>query len=120
MIRTIGTVGVYVEDQEEARRFWVEKIGFEVRTATDMGKGHSWLEVAPRGAETCLVIYPKKLAPDWAEMKPSIVFRCDDIEDFCETLTAKGVAFSKSLEATNWGKFASFLDLDGNEFGLKG
>jgi hypothetical protein len=32
----------------------------------------------------------------------------------------EGVAFKDELAELGWGKFASFLDEDGNEFGLRG
>lgn len=61
MIKKIATQAVYVTDQLLALKFWTEKLGFEKRTEIDMGNGSSWLEVAPPGAETCLVLYPRKL-----------------------------------------------------------
>ena len=45
-----------------------------------MGKAGIWLEVAPEGAGSRLVVYPKSAMDDWAERKPSIVFECDDIQ----------------------------------------
>ena len=120
MIEKIGTVGVYVDDQERAFAFWTEQVGFEERRRAPMGDGVFWLEVAPRGAQSCLVLYPKKLMPNWAERKPSVVFRCDDIDATYSALQQKGVKFEKELTEMGWGKFASFLDPDGNEFGLRG
>lgn len=120
MITKIGTVGIYVDDQQKALKFWTEKVGFELRINIDMGNGMTWMEVAPKGAESCLVIYPKTLMTNFAELKPSIVFICDNIEEVCSTLKQNGVTFSKELSSMGWGKFASFKDEDGNEFGLKG
>ena len=120
MIKKIGTVGIYVEDQKKALSFWTDKVGFELRNNIDMGNGMAWLEVAPKGAESCLVIYPKQLMTNFEELKPSIVFICENIEQVCENLKEKGVHFSKELSEMGWGKFASFTDEDGNEFGLKG
>jgi len=120
MIKQIATVGVYVEDQQKALQFWRDKIGFELRNNIDMGNRMTWMEVAPTGAESCLVLYPKELMTNFAELKPSIVFVCQDIEKFCAELKGKGVAFSQELSTMRWGKFASFKDDDGNEFGLKG
>ena len=31
MIKKISTVGVYVDDQDTALKFWTEKLGFELR-----------------------------------------------------------------------------------------
>lgn len=120
MITKIGTVAIYVEDQNKALTFWTEKVGFELRNNFDMGEGMTWMEVAPANAESCLVIYPRQLMTAYAERKPSIVFICDNIDKFCSTLKGNGVKFSKELSEMQWGKFASFLDEDGNEFGLKG
>lgn len=120
MIKKIGTVAIYVDNQESARSFWIEKVGFELRNNIDMGNGMSWMEVAPNGAESCLVLYPKALMKNFDELKPSIVFWCDDIEQACVNLKKSGVTFAKELTSMAWGKFASFFDEDGNEFGLKG
>jgi uncharacterized glyoxalase superfamily protein PhnB len=120
MITKIGTVGVYVDSQERAEKFWTEKIGFEIRLKKDMGNGTSWFEVAPKGAESCLVVYPKSLMTNWEELKPSIVFIADDIDQFCCDLKKKGVTFGLELQEMPWGKFATFKDEDGNEFMLKG
>jgi lactoylglutathione lyase len=120
MINNIATVGVYVDDQPAAEKFWTAKVGFEVKNKKDMGNGLYWLEVAPKGAETALVLFPKKLMPNYAELKPSIVFTCKDIESVCKELKNQGVAFKDELTDLPWGKFASFLDEDGNEFGLRG
>jgi predicted enzyme related to lactoylglutathione lyase len=120
MITYIGTVGVYVEDQERAFRFWTEQVGFEEHRRVSMGNGLFWLEVAPRAAASGLVLYPKKLMTTWREYKPSVVFVCDDIDTVYFDLQNKGVVISKELTQMPWGKFASFLDLDGNEFGIRG
>jgi lactoylglutathione lyase len=120
MITHIDTAAVYVEDQERAVRFWTQKVGFEERRRVPMGNGLFWLEVAPRGDPSGLVLYPKKLMPDWGERKPSIVFHCDDIDTTYAELRKNGVTFAKELRQMAWGKFASFLDEDGTEFGIRG
>jgi lactoylglutathione lyase len=120
MITHIGTVGVYVEDQERAFRFWTEQVGFEEHRRVPMGKGLFWLEVAPRGAASGLVLYPKQMMTTWRDYKPSVVLKCDDIDKVYSDLQKHGVVIAKELAQMPWGKFASFLDLDGNEFGIRG
>ena len=120
MITHITTVGIYVAEQDRASRFWTEQIGFEERRRVPMGNGFFWLEVAPKGAPSGLVLYPKDLMTNWAELKPSVVFQCEDIDAVCAALKKNGVVFAKELAQMPWGKLASFLDLDGNEFGLRG
>jgi predicted enzyme related to lactoylglutathione lyase len=101
-------------------KYWTAQISFEERRSITMGNGFYWLEVAPPGADSCIVLYPKQQMPDWGEMKPSIEFQSENIDVFCQALKDKGVVFAKELSQIPWGKFASFLDPDGNEFGIRG
>lgn len=119
MIRHIATAAIYVEDQQAALEFWTDKAGFEVRQNHPMGPTANWIEVGPKGAETCLVLYPKSMMPNWTEMKPSIVFECSNIQQTYEEMKAKGVTFLGDLEVMQWGTYARFTDTDGNEFLLK-
>jgi catechol 2,3-dioxygenase-like lactoylglutathione lyase family enzyme len=48
-ISDVGGVAVPVADQERALRFYVEKLGFEIRLDVPMGDGGRWLQVAPAG-----------------------------------------------------------------------
>lgn len=80
-----------MEDQQEAVEFWTQKVGFVVQRDQPMGPKASWIEVGPKDAESCLVIYPKSMMPNYQELKRSIVFLCDDIETTYEQLKANGV-----------------------------
>jgi lactoylglutathione lyase len=120
MIRRMATVALYVDDQDAAVDFWTKQAGFEVRTRRSLGEGlGSWVEVAPSGADSCLVLYPRALSPDWAERKPSIVFDCEDVAATVARMKARGVMFSQELTVMKWGPFATFLDTEGNEHGLR-
>ena len=118
MISNIRTVGVYVSDQDAALRFYTEVLGFEVRADRSMGRQGRWLEVAPQGAQTRIVIYPKAMMQDWDRRKPSVVFACRDIEAEYKRLSGLGVTFSQTPTRMKWGAFAVFQDPDGNEFVL--
>ena len=120
MIQQIATVAVYVDDQDRALEFWRDRVGFELRRREMMGSAGSWLEVAPEGAISRLVLYPKSLMSDWAERKPSIVFECSDIQATFDVMKSKGVEFTQELQKMPWGTFATFRDTDGNEFLLRG
>jgi predicted enzyme related to lactoylglutathione lyase len=111
---------VYVEDQQKAKEFWTKKVGFEVAAEHPMGPNAFWLEVAPAGSETHLVIYPKSMMPDWEKKKASIVFECEDIMKTYETLKNNGVEFLGEPKTMQWGTYVQFQDEDGNEFLLKG
>ena len=57
---------------------------------------------------------------NWAELKPSIVFSCEDFEDTYAKLTTNGVEFLEPAKKMQWGTYAQFRDPDGNVFLLKG
>jgi predicted enzyme related to lactoylglutathione lyase len=120
MIRQIATVAVYVEDQQRAKAFWTRQVGFEVRAEHTMDANATWLEVAPPGAQSGLVLYPKRMMPEWKGLKPSIVFKCDDVDETCTWLQAQGVTLTSLPKALPGGGFATFQDPDGNEFILRG
>jgi predicted enzyme related to lactoylglutathione lyase len=120
LITKIATAAVYVDDQQKAKTFWTEKVGFEIVAEFPMGPNGSWLEVAPKGAESALVIYPKSMMTNWQELKPSIVFVCDDIEATYSKMLENGVVFEGALQKMQWGTFATFKDEDGNSFLIKG
>ena len=118
MIEAIKTVGIYVEDQARAVDFYVDVLGFEVRRRMQMGADAEWVEVATPAAETCLVIYPRALMPDWAERKSSLVFYCPNVRDTVDRLSERGVNIAMEPGDLPWGTFAAIEDLDGNWLGL--
>lgn len=118
MITHIKTVAVYVEDQARALDFYTTKLGFEIRRTEPMRPQARWIELAPQGAETCVVVYPRSMMPRWEQLKPSIVFACDDITVTYQLLESRGVDFIEAPKEMAWGRFARFRDLDGNEFVL--
>ncbi|RAL24304.1 VOC family protein [Thermoflavimicrobium daqui] len=119
MITNIATVAIYTDNQEKALQFWTEKMGFEQRENKPMGPNGNWIEVAPKNAQTRIVIYPKSMMPKWAEMKASLVFECENIQQTYTELHNKGVEFVEEPKKMQWGTFAIFKDLDGNEYVLK-
>ena len=60
MIKSLSHACFYVLDQESAKRFYTEKLGFEVRADVRFGEGDAmrWLEVAPPGSNARLALNP--------------------------------------------------------------
>lgn len=46
MITNVSLVTLYVTDQDDARDFYVDKLGFEPRTDVTLGEGFRWVTVA--------------------------------------------------------------------------
>ena len=51
-IDKVQIVSIPVGDQERARDFYVDILGFELRANDTWGEGMRWVEVAPEGSAT--------------------------------------------------------------------
>ncbi len=118
MITKASTVGIYVSDQDQALDFYTNKLGFEKLTDEPMGSDARWIEVAPAGAQTRLVLYTPPGQEDKIGTFSNVIFSCDDMNSTYQELKGRGVEFSENPSEQPWGIWAQFKDPDGNEFGL--
>ncbi|MEB2300541.1 VOC family protein [Lysinibacillus xylanilyticus] len=121
MIRQIGQVMLYVNDQDTAVKFWTEKVGFFVVADQEEG-GVRWIEIAPtKEAQTTFVLHNKeiiaKMQPDLNLGTPSIMFYADHIEDLYQDFQAKGVKVG-DLVMMPMGRVFNFADHENNYFAL--
>ena len=120
MITSIGTVSVFVSDQDRAKEFYTNVLGFELRTDAPLYPGAEarWVAVAPAGAKTEVILY----LPDenWEHYQQTVgqsqalTFEVSDIAALHEDLKAKGVTFLQEPDAQPWGTFATIQDSEGN------
>ena len=128
MTTKLAHVTIIVRDQEEALRFYTEKLGFEKRMDGEAGPGMRFLTVAPAGQqEVEIVLWAPGRWVDEATAKTMLervgqgtswVFNTDDCRETHETWSARGVHFTSSPEDVPWGVQAQFQDLYGNNFVL--
>ncbi|WP_338452851.1 VOC family protein [Niallia oryzisoli] len=122
MINKIGKITVYVENQEQAKEFWVNKLGFVVKFEQQMGPNMTWLEVGPSDDEfTTLVLYSKAAMEQQKPSKiahPSILFSTTDIESAYEKMKQNEVKVDDMLRMP-FGTMFTFYDQDGNEYLLR-
>ena len=118
MFTKIGTISIGVNDQDKALDFYVNKLGFEKITDQPMSETERWLEVAPRGAETHITLGLRNGMGGDKVGFTGYVLHTDNIEETCATLKAHGVTITKEPISEPWGKWAQFVDPDGNEFGV--
>jgi catechol 2,3-dioxygenase-like lactoylglutathione lyase family enzyme len=112
-IQNVRVVSIPVSDQERARDFYVDKLGFELVRDDDSVPGLHWVQVAPPGASTSLTLVT------WFESMPpgpvrGLVLVCEDLDQTYETLIANGVEVDRELAEQPWGKEAVIRDPDGN------
>jgi lactoylglutathione lyase len=119
MITGIRSVNIKVRDQRRARAFWADQVGLGVVSDVPMPDfpGKSWLEMAPGGSDTIMVMQ----WPVFAEVEyfSGITLLCDDVRATHAELSGKGVEFVTAPVAAKFGWWATFRDVDGNVYVLR-
>jgi predicted enzyme related to lactoylglutathione lyase len=111
----IQTLTVFVDDQELARSFYADVLGFEVRTDVTMGDNR-WLEVAPPGASTAIVLH-RPFPGATAGSAAGTILASSDLDADVARLRSAGVTVDGPAELP-WGRQATFTDPDGNGYVL--
>ena len=120
MIQQVGQVMLYVNDLEQAKQFWTEKLGFEV--ISDVNNGLRIITIAPTDeAQTSLVLHDKKkiqaMSPELNLGTPSLMFYADHVESLYDEFKAKGITVGE-LVSMGFGKVFNFADDEGNYFAI--
>lgn len=120
MITHVGTVSLFVADQERAKKFYTEILGFELRKDAPLYPGATarWIDVAPKGAQTGIILY----LPDenWTHYQQvvgksqALTFTVTDLAATHAELVAKGVTFVQEPAIEPWGSYAILQDSEGN------
>lgn len=123
MINKIGKITLYVNNQDEAKKFWIEKLNFVVKFEQSMAPGMKWLEVAPSQSEfTTFVLYDKNLMmaqnPSANVSNPTLILSSTDVENAYTKMKENGVEVGE-LNNMPYGKMFSFKDQDGNDYLLR-
>ncbi len=121
MLSRVRSVGIYVGNQDRAKEFWTQTLGFDVIQDNPMGQGEGaarWIEVAPPDRNVILVLYTPDAQQDRIGTFSNVLFECDDVQQTYQELTAKGVEFPDPPRQEFWGWWAMFKDPDGNLYGL--
>lgn len=130
MTISLGVVGLYVRNQDEAVDFYVGKLGFAVHTDATNG-GYRWLTVIPPAGEGPQLGLFRPQPPtvdaataaslDEAVAKgamPPLVMVTDDCRAAFERLQGLGVEFTQEPVERFGGVDASFRDPSGNGWKL--
>jgi catechol 2,3-dioxygenase-like lactoylglutathione lyase family enzyme len=122
MIQRQSHTTVYVLSQEEALKFYRDKLGFEVRDDHTMDNGFRWLTVGPKAQPDLRIVLmqaPESLRPLVSQGTFGIgVFKTDDCRGTYETLRGKGVEFASPPAERFYGIEAVAKDNSGNWFSM--
>jgi catechol 2,3-dioxygenase-like lactoylglutathione lyase family enzyme len=126
MITNVSLVTVYCLDQDKAREFYVDVLGFEPGADVTMGEGFRWVTVkhpAQPELELTLMIPGPPLDPDAADFirrqlekgqMGGVGLTVDDCHKTYEELVAKGVTFLQEPSDRPYGIEAVMRDNSGN------
>jgi catechol 2,3-dioxygenase-like lactoylglutathione lyase family enzyme len=131
MINAVSHLGLWVHDQDEAKAFYTEKLGFEVRqdaTLDELG-GYRWLTVGPPGQPDVNIILsipgPPAVDAESAEQLKALIakgalgpgiLQTEDCRKTIKELEGKGVEVTQQPDERFYGIDAAIRDPSGNEW----
>jgi lactoylglutathione lyase len=123
MIDGVSKVVIEVRDQDRAKAFWIDTMGFSLEQDAPYGE-ERWLEVRSPDGETNLVLElrteessEEATIPDHLPTS-NVMFRCRDLTRTYEELSARGVRFPQLPVRQPFGWWSMFEDSEGNRFAL--
>jgi catechol 2,3-dioxygenase-like lactoylglutathione lyase family enzyme len=126
MITNVSLVTLYCLDQDKARDFYVDLLGFEIRTDVTLGEGYRWLTIGhptQPELEVTLMIPGPPLDEEAAAFvrrqlekgqMGALGLRVDDCHKTFAELSAKGVTFLQEPSDRPYGVEAVMRDNTGN------
>lgn len=131
MIQRLSHATLYVLDQDAAKDFYVNKLGFEVRMDSKMDDGFRWLTVSPKSQPDLQIILMQVdgpyIPPETAKTMRALltegkinggVLQTSDCRQTYEELKAKGVEFLSPPNEQFYGIEAIMKDNSGNWFSM--
>jgi catechol 2,3-dioxygenase-like lactoylglutathione lyase family enzyme len=140
MIQKMSHATVYVLDQDRAKEFYVDKLGFEVKADYSAPNGFRWLTVAPKGqSEVEIALLKVGSAGEFGQRgkeetaKKDVdamaallkkgwfsagAFQTSDCRKTFQELKAKGVEFVSEPKDEFYGVVAVIKDPFGNWFSM--
>jgi catechol 2,3-dioxygenase-like lactoylglutathione lyase family enzyme len=117
-ITHIQLLSLPVADQDRAKAFYVDTLGFDLVRDNHMGPAQRWVQVAPKGADTSITLVT------WFDKMPpgslgGLVLETDDLDGDIAALTERGVPIEGDVQQAPWGRYVTFADPDGNSMVLQ-
>lgn len=126
----LENVALIVEDYDDAIQFFVEALGFELvedsPSTTNDGRPKRWVVVRPPGALTGLLLaqadgeHQAGAVGDQFAGRVGLFLRVDDFDPAHQRMLDHGVRFVTEPRDEPYGRFAVFLDIEGNRWDLLG
>ena len=127
----IEHVSLIVDDYDEAIRFFVDVLGFDLvedspALTTRTGRPKRWVVVRPPGARTGLLLAhadgerQARVVGDQFAGRVGLFVRVDDFQGSYDRMSRAGVQFVGEPREEPYGRVVVFLDVAGNRWDLLG
>ncbi len=108
----LSVVSIPVSDQERAKAFYRDVLGFDLIREVEFGNDRRWVQLKPPSGPVTISLVT------WFEAMPpgcvqGLVLDTGDIELMHQRLSARGLIIG-AIEHQDWGSYAGFADPDGN------
>jgi lactoylglutathione lyase len=122
MFSKVGQIMLYVNNQDEAVKFWTEELGFMVLAEENNNQGMRWIEIAPKkGAETSIILHDKdfvsKMSPGLNLDTPSLMFFTENLNQLHSYLSNKEITVGEIVNMPQ-GSVFNFADNEENYFAV--
>ena len=120
MITKVTHATVWVKDQDEALRFYRDKLGFKIVSDDSTSvPNYRWLSVAPQQQTNLEIVLNLAATPEQLQgvgRQGIFVLASTDVHADYAALKAKGVKIQSDINVNPWGSDFVFEDLYGNDF----
>ncbi len=124
-VTRIGLVTVVVHQYDEAVRFYVDALGFEVVEDTPLGDGRRWVVISPPGDRGAALLLARAATGtqharvgDQTGGRVSFFLYTEEFSAKYRRMRAAGVRFVEDPRRETYGTVAVFEDLYGNRWDL--
>ena len=124
MSQTIANVTLLVPDYDAGIAFYVGQLGFDLLEDTKLSETKRWVRVAPKGADTALLLAKADGPTQEAAIgqqtggRVSFFLHTDDFARDYAAMQAKGVTFKEEPRHEVYGSVVVFQDPFGNFWDL--
>ena len=124
MTQHISAVALVVPDYDAGLRFYVDTLGFDLIEDTQLSEAKRWVLIAPKGAQTRLLLAKADGAAQDAAIgnqtggRVGFFLNTDDFQGDYDRMLAAGVTFEEAPRHETYGSVAVFRDPFGNRWDL--
>jgi catechol 2,3-dioxygenase-like lactoylglutathione lyase family enzyme len=125
MDRKLVHISILVNDYDEAIRFYVEKLDFELVEDTKLNEQKRWVLVKPRGSGTCCLLLAKAQGEKQRSFVGSqsggrvfLFLETDDFGRDYHNLIKQEIRIVREPSDEEYGRVLVFEDLYGNKWDL--